>query len=250
MNEVIQLLQSHRSIRKFTDQEVPQETLNELIKCGQSAATSSFIQACTVIQVEDEEKRDELVVLAGNQKYIASAARFLVFCADMNRHQLACDMHQAEMQQAEILTGFTEQFITATVDCSLFAQNVITAAQSLGIQGVYIGGIRNKIQAVTDLLELPNLVYPVFGMCLGYPAQNPEVKPRLPLSVVLKQDRYNDDEDEATINQYDDQVREYYRTRTGGNKDTAWSEQISEMLVKEARPHMLEYLKSRGYLLK
>lgn len=245
MNEVIQLLQSHRSIRKFTDDEIPQDTLNELIKCGQSAATSSFIQACTVIQVEDKAKRDELVVLAGNQPYIASAARFLVFCADMNRHQLSCDMHQAEMQ-----SGFTEQFITATVDCALFAQNVITAAQSLGIQGVYIGGIRNQIQAVTDLLELPQLVYPVFGMCLGYPAQNPEVKPRLPLSVVLKQDRYDDESDPATIGEYDEQVREYYRTRTGGNKDTAWSEQISEMLVKEARPHMLEYLKSRGYLIR
>lgn len=245
MNEVIKLLQSHRSVRKFTDEEIPQETLNELIKCGQSAATSSFIQACTVIQVEDRDKRDELVVFAGNQKYIASAARFLVFCADMNRHRLACDMHQAEMQ-----AGFTEQFITATVDCALFAQNVITAAQSLGIQGVYIGGIRNQIQAVTDLLELPDLVYPVFGMCLGHPAQNPEVKPRLPLSVVLKKDAYNDDNDRATIGQYDELVREYYRTRTGGNKDTAWSEQISEMLVKEARPHMLDYLKSRGYLLK
>lgn len=245
MNEVIQLLQSHRSIRKYTDDEIPQETLDELIKCGQSAATSSFIQACTVIQVEDKAKRDELVVLAGNQPYIASAARFLVFCADMNRHQLTCDMHQAEMQ-----SGFTEQFITATVDCALFAQNVITAAQSLGIQGVYIGGIRNQIQAVTDLLELPRLVYPVFGMCLGYPAQNPEVKPRLPLPVVLKKDSYNDESDPATIGEYDEQVREYYRTRTGGNKDTAWSEQISEMLGKEARPHMLEYLKSRGYLIR
>ncbi len=245
MNEVIQLLQSHRSIRKFTDDEIPQEALNELIKCGQSAATSSFIQACTVIQVEDKTKRDELVVLGGNQPYIASAARFLVFCADMNRHQLACNIHQAEMQ-----SGFTEQFITATVDCALFAQNVITAAQSLGIQGVYIGGIRNQIQAVTDLLELPQLVYPVFGMCLGYPAQNPEVKPRLPLSVVLKKDSYYDESDPATIRDYDEQVREYYRTRTGGNKDTAWSEQISEMLVKEVRPHMLEYLKSQGYLLK
>ncbi|MDH5354303.1 MAG: oxygen-insensitive NADPH nitroreductase [Gammaproteobacteria bacterium] len=244
MNEVIQLLQSHRSVRKFTEKEIPQDTLNELVKCGQSAATSSFIQACTVIQVEDKTKRDELVVLAGNQKYIATASRFLVFCADMNRHQLACDMHQAEMQ-----SGFTEQFITATVDCALFAQNVITAAQSLGIQGVYIGGIRNQIQAVTDLLELPKLVYPVFGMCLGYPAQNPEVKPRLPLSVVLKKDSYNDESDQATIEEYDNHVREYYRTRTGGNKDTAWSEQISEMLVKEARPHMLAYLKSQGYLI-
>jgi nitroreductase len=245
MNEVIKLLQSHRSVRKFTDKPIRQDVLNELLKCGQAAATSSFIQACTVIQVEDRDKREQLVELGGNQAYIASCARFVVYCADMNRHKIACDMHNAEM-----LSGFTEQFITATVDCSLFAQNVLVAAQSLGIEGTYIGGIRNNIQAVTELLELPHLVYPVFGMCLGYPAQNPEVKPRLPLSVILKQDRYHDEADANTISDYDNRVREYYQTRTGGNKDTAWSEQISEMLVKEARPHMKEFLKSRGYLLR
>ena len=245
MNEIIKFLQAHRSIRKFTDRPIPQEVVNELIKCGQAAATSSFIQACTVIQVEDKGNCEQLVVLAGNQPYIATAARFLVYCADMNRLKLACDMHEADM-----LSGFTEQFITATIDCALFAQNVITAAHSLGIEGLYIGGIRNNIQAVTDLLELPYLVYPVFGMCLGYPAQNPKIKPRLPLSVILKKDRYHDDDDTKTIGEYDDLVRVYYRTRTGGNKDTAWSEQISEMLVKEARPHMKVFLESRGYLLK
>ncbi len=245
MNEIIKLLQSHRSVRKFTDQGIEQSVLEELVKCGQSAATSSFIQACTVIQVDDPSAREQLVTLAGNQPYIATAARFIVFCADMKRHQLACDMHQADM-----LSGYTEQFITATIDCALFAQNVLTAGESLGIEGVYIGGIRNRIQAVTDLLGLPDLVYPVFGMCLGYPAQNPEVKPRLPLSVVLKKDSYSDEQDEAIIREYDELVREYYRTRTGGNKDTAWSEQISDMLMKEARPHMLEYLKSRGYLIR
>jgi nitroreductase len=245
MNEVIKLLQSHRSVRKFTDQKIEQSVLEELIRCGQSAATSSFIQACTVIQVENPAYREQMVTLAGNQPYIATAARFIVFCADMKRHQLACDMHQSQM-----LSGYTEQFITATVDCALFAQNVITAARSLGIEGVYIGGIRNQIQAVSDLLSLPDLVYPVFGMCLGYPAQNPQVKPRLPLSVILKTDRYDDEQDEANIREYDERVREYYRTRTGGNKDTAWSEQISDMLMKEARPHMLEYLKSRGFLMR
>ena len=245
MNEVIKLLQSHRSVRKFTDQKIEQSVLEELIRCGQSAATSSFIQACTVIQVENPAYREQMVTLAGNQPYIATAARFIVFCADMKRHQLACDMHQSQM-----LSGYTEQFITATVDCALFAQNVITAARSLGIEGVYIGGIRNQIQAVSDLLSLPDLVYPVCGMCLGYPAQNPQVKPRLPLSVILKTDRYDDEQDEANIREYDERVREYYRTRTGGNKDTAWSEQISDMLMKEARPHMLEYLKSRGFLMR
>lgn len=245
MNEVIKLLQSHRSVRKFADQSVPQSLLDEFIKCGQSAATSSFIQACTVIQVEDPARRGQLAELAGNQAYVATAARFLVFCADMHRLKMACEMHAAKVN-----SGFTEQFITATVDCALFAQNVITAAQSVGVEGVYIGGIRNSIQAVTDLLELPDLVYPVFGMCLGYPAQNPEVKPRLPLSVIVKKDQYEDSDDKRNIGEYDKQVREYYRTRTGGNKDDSWSEQIAEMLVKEARPHMKPFLESRGYLLR
>ncbi len=245
MNEVINLLQARSSVRKFTDQEIAQDILEELIKCGQAAATSSFIQACTVIQVEDKNKRNQLVDLTGGQPYVASAARFLVFCADMNRHKLVCEMHNSKME-----SGYAEQFITATVDVALFAQNVMTAAQSLGLAGVYIGGIRNNIAEVSELLELPTLVYPVFGMCLGYPAQDPETKPRLPLSVVLKTDRYQDDNDSKTISEYDKQVREYYRSRTGGTKETSWSEQISDMLVKEARPHMKTYLKDRGFILK
>jgi nitroreductase len=243
MNSTIELLNAHRSIRKFTAEPIEQDTLNTLIKAGQAAATSSFIQACTVIQVSAGDRRDALAEMAGNQQYVSSAPVFLVFCADMKRHQLACGMHNAEMQ-----SGFTEQFLTASLDCALFAQNVMVAAESLGLGGVYIGGLRNKIEAVSELLELPELVYPVFGLCLGHPDQNPEVKPRLPLDVVLKQDRYDDSQDAERIAAYDDSVREYYRTRTGGNKEMSWSEQISGMLVKEARPHMLPFLNKKGFI--
>jgi nitroreductase len=243
MNPVIELLKSHRSIRKFTAEPIEQSTVEELVRAGQAAATSSFLQACTVIQVQDSTKRERLAAGAGNQAYIAAAPTFLVFCADMKRHQLACDMHQAQMQ-----AGFTEQFITATADCALFAQNVAVAAESLGLGIVYIGGLRNQIAEVAELLELPELVYPVFGMCLGFPDQDPETKPRLPLSVVLKQDRYDDSADTRIIEQYDEEVREYYRTRTGGNKVMSWSEQISGMLIKEARPHMLAFLQRCGFL--
>lgn len=245
MNPVIDLLNQHRSIRKFTDQPVSQEIINTLVQAGQAAATSSFIQACTVIQVNDKENRTKLAECAGGQVYVEQAPVFLVLCADMKRHQLACEMNQAEMK-----SGFTEQFITATVDVGLLAQNLTIAAESLGLGAVYIGGLRNQIARVADLLELPELVYPVFGICLGYPDQNPEVKPRLPVTVALKQDRYDDSQDEAVIAEYDKSVSEYYQTRTGGNKDMTWSEQISGMLVKEARPHMLEFLKQRGFLLK
>ncbi|WP_370298600.1 oxygen-insensitive NADPH nitroreductase [Pontibacterium sp.] len=245
MNAVIDLLKSHRSIRKFTEQPVDQGIVETLVEAGQSAATSSFIQACTVIQVNNTETREKLAACAGGQAYGASAPVFLVFCADMKRHQLACDMHDAQMQ-----SGFTEQFITASLDCGLFAQNLVVAAESLGLGIVYIGGLRNNIAEVADLLELPDLVYPVFGMCLGYPDQNPEVKPRLPVNVVLKQEVYDDTGDQEHIAAYDGHVREYYRTRTGGTKDMTWSEQISGMLVKESRPHMLPFLQERGFLLK
>lgn len=245
MNAVIELLNSHRSIRKFTDQPIPQDTLNTLIQAGQAAATSSFIQACTVIQVNDQDKRNQLVECSGGQTYVGQAPVFLVFCADMQRLKLACDMNDADIN-----SGFTEQFITATVDVGLFAQNVTVAAESLGLGICYIGGIRNQIARVSELLDLPELVYPVFGLCLGYPDQNPEVKPRLPVDVVLKQDSYNDNGNQETIADYDKSVREYYQTRTGGNKEMTWSEQMSGMLVKEARPHMLAFLKEKGFLLK
>ncbi|QEW05815.1 oxygen-insensitive NADPH nitroreductase [Nitrincola iocasae] len=242
-NPTLELLKQHRSIRKFTQQTISPDWINAIIEAGQAAATSSFIQACTVIQVTDEHKREQLAECAGNQAYVATAPIFLVFCADMQRHKLVCDMHQADM-----LSGFTEQFITATVDCGLFAQNCAIAAESLGLGVVYIGGIRNQIARVSELLGLPELVYPVFGMCIGYPDQDPETKPRLPLSVVLKQDVYDDSTDADSIREYDLRVREYYRSRTGGTKEMSWSEQISGMLVKEARPHMLDFLHSKGFL--
>jgi len=245
MNPTIELLKSHVSIRAYKDQPIEQEIIEELVRAGQAAATSSFIQACTVVQVDDPEKRAQLAECAGGQKWVNAAPRFLVFCADMKRHQLACDMHEAEMQ-----SGFTEQFITATADCALFAQNLVIAAESLGLGIVYIGGLRNQIARVSELLELPDLVYPVFGLCLGYPDQNPETKPRLPLEVVLKQEKYDDSEDGEKIADYDHEVRDYYASRSGGTKDMSWSEQISGMLVKEARPHMLEYLQKRGFLKK
>lgn len=245
MNDVIEQLLSHRSIRRFTEQNIDQALINQLIEAGQAAATSSFIQACTVVQVNDNEKRQQLASCSGGQTYVASAPVFLVFCADMKRHQLACEMQQQPMQ-----SGFTEQFITATLDCGLFAQNVVVAAESAGLGTVYIGGIRNQISKVSELLALPDLVYPVFGLCLGFPDQQPEVKPRLPLSVVLKHDQYDNMGDKETIATYDQQIQHYYETRSSNTKQQGWSEQISTMLAKEARPHMQRFLQEKGFMLK
>ncbi|MDO9475835.1 MAG: oxygen-insensitive NADPH nitroreductase [Pseudohongiella sp.] len=244
-NATIDLLRSHRSIRKFSSQPVTDLVLEQILLAGQSAATSSFLQGATVIRVRKPESRQKLAVYAGNQPYVASAPEFLVFCADLRRAGNCCATYGKSFSG-----DYTEHFIIATVDAALMAQNAVVAAESLGLGICYIGGIRNNPREVSDLLKLPEGVYPVFGLCLGYPDQNPEVKPRLPLSVIVKNEVYEDSADQAPIAEYDEQVREYYRTRTGGGHGICWSEQVAELLSEKARPHMRGFLAEQGFLFK
>ncbi|TFH70805.1 oxygen-insensitive NADPH nitroreductase [Gammaproteobacteria bacterium LSUCC0112] len=244
-NATIDLLRSHRSIRKFSSQPVTDDALEQILLAGQSAATSSFLQGATVIRVRNPESRQKLAVYAGNQPYVASAPEFLVFCADLRRAGNCCSTYGKSFSG-----DYTEHFIIATVDAALMAQNTVVAAESLGMGICYIGGIRNNPREVSDLLKLPAGVYPVFGLCLGYPDQNPEVKPRLPLSVIVKNEVYDDSVDQAPIAAYDEQVREYYRTRTGGGHGICWSEQVADLLSEKARPHMRGFLAEQGFLFK
>lgn len=245
MNDVIKLLNSHRSIRKFTSREVDQETINSIIGAGQSAATSSNVQATTVIQVSNESRREKLVEISGGQQYVASSGAFFVFCADLKRSAQAC-----ELQGGEFSSGMTEHFIIATVDVALFAQNCAIAAESLGLGICYIGGLRNNPAAVSDLLALPSNVYPVFGFCVGYPDQDPEVKPRLPLTSVLMHEHYDNEQLAPGIAAYDAHIRAYYQSRTGGAKDSCWSEEMRALVGKESRPHMRGFLESKGFTMK
>ena len=243
MNDVINLLKSHRSIRKFTDQRIPRELLLELIRAGQSAATSSHVQAYSVIRVTNTANREKIAELAGGQPYIASCSDFLVFCADMKR-----PTDSAERSGTEVVRGMTEQFLVASVDTALMAQNVVVAAESAGLGICYIGGIRNNPAEVSDLLQLPDHVFPVFGLCLGYPDQDPEVKPRLPVESILMEDVYREDGD--SVNRFDDTMHAYYQQRTGGNKDTNWSQQLGPLFSAKLRAHMRDFLQKRGFDLK
>ncbi|MXX07728.1 MAG: oxygen-insensitive NADPH nitroreductase [Gammaproteobacteria bacterium] len=242
MNSVVELLKSHRSIRKFTERPIEPELFAELVRAGQGAATSSFLQGATIVRVKDRAKREKIAQLAGNQPWVASAAAFMIFCADLKRAGNWCREYGKSFEG-----DFTEHFIIATVDVALMAQSMVCAAESVGLGICYIGGIRNNPGPVSELLELPRGVYPVFGLCLGYPAQDPEIKPRLPLSVILKEDSYSEEGDREAIESYDAQVRDYYATRTGGGHGISWSEQVSVLLSEKSRPHMRGFLAEQGF---
>ena len=245
LNETIDTILSHRSIRRFTDKSIDADILELLIQSGQAAASSSFIQAYSIIRVTDKKYREQIAEAAGGQQYVNDAAEFLVFCADLKRIGLACKQHDAGELQ-----GHTEHFIAATVDVALVAQNVLLAAESIGLGGVFIGGIRNDPQLITDLLHLPDQVYPVFGMCLGWPDVDPDVKPRFPFNNILHQNQYSINNLDRNIETYDKKMQAYYEARSTNNKATNWSTQTAQAIQLKQRPFMLEFLNKQGLLRK
>lgn len=239
--DVITLLKSHRSIRKFTDKPVNDDLAESIISAGLSSATSSNLQGTTVIRVRNPETRSVIAELAGGQSYVETAGAFFVWCADLRRSAVAC-----EMAGGEFHGGMTEHFIIATTDCAIAAQGAVIAAESVGLGICYIGGIRNNPAKMTELLDLPEQVVPLFGLCIGWPDQDPALKPRLPLSVTLKEETYDTAAEREGIEAYDATMREYYRQRTGGKVDRVWSADMSALLGKESRPHMKGYLDGQG----
>lgn len=244
-NDTISLLMNHASVRRFQNKPVSEAQLTAIIGAAQMASTSSNVQAYSVIAVTDSLLKTKLAGLAGNQAYVEQCPVFLVWCADLYRLREVTKPH---LQGETSYEDSTENLIVATVDAALAAQNAAVAAESLGLGIVYIGGIRNQIAEVSELLGLPELVYPVFGMCVGYPDGATSLRPRLPLEAVLHRNHYHA---EATVEQvgiYDQVSSDYMRERTNGAKDTPWSVIMAERLAQPARLHMKDFLEGKGFL--
>lgn len=236
MNSVIKTIQGHRSIRSFTETPVLQQQLDTIIASGISASSSSLLQVVSIIRVTDKDKRVELAKLAGHQGYVESAAEFLVFCIDYQRHYA---------MNPNVKPEFMELTLIGAVDSGIMAQNCLLAAESMGLGGVYIGGLRNAPNEVDALLDLPPYTAVLFGMCIGEPAQEPELKPRLSPQVIVHQNSYQP-LDHDLIEQYDQTMIDYYQSRSSNAKQQGWSEQITTKLSQESRPYMLDYLNKKG----
>lgn len=242
MNDVTRLLQRHRSIRKFKPDEVAEQTLEAIVRSAQMASTSSNVQAYSVIAVTNPQTKRALSAVAGHQQHVESCPVLLVWCADLSRDKLAC-----EREGVEMVSGTMENFIVATVDAALAAQNAAIAAESLGLGVVYIGGLRNDLREVTRLLQVPKLVYPLFGMCLGYPDHDPGTRPRLPLRAVLHRETYDAANQTEALDEYDCTMRDYYIERTKGKRDTTWSAEMAHKFKRPARAYIREYLEEQGF---
>ncbi|TWI56161.1 oxygen-insensitive NADPH nitroreductase [Halalkalibacter nanhaiisediminis] len=241
--EMIKLIQSHRSIRAFTEQKVTDAQIESIVESGRWAPSSNHVQAYSIIVIQSEERKKELAKLAGNQSYVEECPVFFVICADFYRLQRATAKHEQPFE-----VGAQEQVLVGAVDTALVAENMLLAARSYGMGGVMIGGIRNDPEAVSKLLGLPEFTFPVMGLCIGYPAQEPEQKPRLPKQAVVHYETYDASNYEETLAQYDEITARYYQERSEAKRVDTWSEQMSRFFATTKRPHIGDFLKKQGFL--
>lgn len=245
-NAVTELLKNHRSIRRFSDRTIADALLEELVACAQQAATSSFVQAYSIIHVSDPAKKAALRAVTG-QSWVEENAALLVFVADYYRHQIIEAQGDVSMTPGFVTT---EALLVATIDATLAAENLAVAAESEGLGICFIGSLRNDLKRVIEILALPRFTYPVFGMVLGYPAGESEGKPRLLRAEVLHQDSYHSDPERIMqhLRDYDRTIHDYYSTRAGGTRTTNWSAQMREKFSRPSREDVDAVLKKQGFL--
>jgi nitroreductase len=206
-NDVLSVLLSHRSVRAFLPDAVPQGTIELLVAAAQSASSSSNLQTWSVVAVEDRARKSRLAELAANQEFIRQAPLFLVWLADLSRIERLADERREKLEGLD----FLETLFVAIIDAALAAQNATVALESLGLGSVYVGAIRNKPEAVAAELALPPRVMPVFGMSIGFADSGVAtgIKPRLPRDIILHREQYAKAPESAAISRYDEQLRAF-----------------------------------------
>lgn len=250
-NDSLKTLFSHRSIRAYLSQPLPEGTLETLVTAAQSASTSSNLQTWSVVAVEDVNRKEKLSQLAGNQAHIRQAPLFLVWLADLARLTHIAESNGLPHEALDYL----EMFLMAAIDATLAAQNAVVAAESLGLGTVYIGGIRNHPEKVAEVLNLPPHVVGVFGLCVGYadPAVKAEIKPRLPQTAVLHRETYQLAAQDEAIAHYNEVMKAFY-TAQNMNVPGDWSEHSAKRVaVAESllgRDRLGEALNNLGFKLR
>lgn len=243
MNNTIEIIQNHRSIRQYLDKDISDDIIDEIVKSAQAMPNSINAQQTTVIVVKDKAKKEKLAELTGNQPWVAEAPVFLVFVMDFYRTYLAAEKNNVEQVVHEYIEG-TE---VGSVDVGIALGAATIAAESLGLGVVPIGGIRRNPEEVIKLLELPKYTFPLVGLVVGHPANNSHKKPRVPFDSFRHFDKYNKELVESSIEPYDDEMAEYLKEIGRYDIEKNWSYTTSGYYKYIYYPKVKSTMEEQGF---
>jgi nitroreductase len=198
--DTIETINSHRSIRRYKMDVVPDEVLETILHAATRASSSGNMQTYSVIVTGDSERREKLWSMHFEQDMVLEAPVILTFCVDWNRMNRWCRIRKAEPGFDNFLC-----FLVGFADALIAAQNAALAAESLGLGICYMGTTLNSAGDLIDFFELPEGVFPATSLVVGIPDEDPGPRSRLPLDSIVHRERYQDFDE--------DRIDETYRDR-------------------------------------
>lgn len=241
-SDTIEVLNDRVSVRAYRNEPVDQALVDTVLRAAFRAPTSSNIQAYSVVQVHDAGARKELAAAAGNQQHIIACPVYLTFCADLTRMEEAFTRNGHDISDNNLELG-----LVSTIDASLVGMSAYLAADSVGLKGVMIGGMRNDPERVARILGLPNRVYCVFGLCLGYADSVPAQKPRMNFDALVHHDRFNTSGTASGVDAYDSALAQHYRSTGRDTNDASWTHEIDTKFSTRPRDGLRGALSRLGF---
>lgn len=239
------------SQRHYTDEPVSDDLLGVLLACAQSAPTKSDLQQYSIVVVKDPAVREALVGLGSGMDWAPKAPVFMAFCADLRRNR-----RLAEIRGHDYRNDNLDTFMNGVVDAALAMQGFIAAAESVGLGTCPVSQIRNKIDRACEILGLPDAVFPIAGLAVGWPKfPKPLISLRLPQSVVVHTDRYDDSALEREVEAYDRRrhahrpippEKQRHTAKYGALDYCPWSENVTRQLSLPERAGFKPFLKTHG----
>ncbi|MDE6381995.1 MAG: nitroreductase family protein [Muribaculaceae bacterium] len=249
MTDVKEALLTRTSVRRYEREAIPAETMEFIYKAVENTPTSYNGQQFSVIDIDDQQLKEQLYELTG-QKQLKTCNRLLIFLSDYNKISLLAAKKGLEVPPfTDTMDGVT----IGIIDASLAMMSAVVAAQAAGLGSNCIGYLRTvDPRKVAELLGLPKGVFVVCGLALGVPREHPDLKPKQPLSLVFHRNRYREDNDRMIeeLENYDETVKEYNRTRSGGTTDNDWVAHILDYYRHAMEYRIKDYLRDQGYDIK
>jgi FMN reductase [NAD(P)H] len=250
-NELMRRVLQRRTVRRYSERMPSEALLDLLTACALSASAKSDFQQASILRLRDVQKRAAIGALFPAMPWIANAPAFFVFLGDARRlHRIG------ELRGKPVANGTLEGFFNASIDAALAMQTMILCAESNGLGVCPISVIRNEADKVAEILGLPDLVFPVAGLCLGYPSAEGFVSLRLPRRVTTHTDRYDDSALAASIDDYDRRRNAIHAITKDQQRSNAefgeaafygWSEDKARQAAKAEGAAFPPYLRKHGF---
>lgn len=229
MNETMELLKKRRTYRDFDPEyQLSNHDLQEILDAARQAPSWMNGQFYSIIVLKDEALRKQLVEWNPTNPHIAQSSVFLLFVGDLHRTRMVSEAYQVPYP----IDTSAEATILATTDAALALENAVIAVDSLGLGSVVVGSIRKFSKEISELLALPDYTLPLFGLSIGKPVVEMQVKPRLPEAAVVHYDKYQPYSYQL-IEAYDQTMELFAEAR----ETKKWSQKFADYFA--AKPTMI-----------